>query len=176
LITFKTPDAHSFCSRAVGLATGMLAAPSPWAVSSAWGMIYVLGARAGGSATELVIAFVMACWVHQLGLAGHGGHGWCVIQLAVASGRAIGAIGTPSAQHISRCHGRDHAGGGREPGHRRAKYLAKLGIMELSETTVWIMDKVSFVFMCAALLIGAVIILGSMWKGRRVTAEATESA
>ncbi len=48
--------------------------------------------------------------------------------------------------------------------------------MELSETTVWIMDKVSFVFMCAALLIGAVIILGSMWKGRRVTAEATESA
>jgi len=39
--------------------------------------------------------------------------------------------------------------------------------MDISESTLWIMDKASFVIMCAALLIGAVIILGSMWKAKR---------
>ena len=184
MITFKTAGMRiSFWFTVpVGLATGMLAATiAVGGFIGVPGMIYVLGASSlVGSATELVIAFVMGLfgsinWAMQ---------GMVDIRLVLIIlggsllGVQLGAIGTTFVREhmikvvmavimlvvaVSR-------------GIAVPKYLAKLGIMELSETTVWIMDKVSFVFMCAALLIGAVIILGSMWKGRRVTAEATESA
>ncbi|MDY0307489.1 MAG: sulfite exporter TauE/SafE family protein, partial [Desulfovibrionaceae bacterium] len=48
------------------------------------------------------------------------------------------------------------------------KYLVKLGIMDVSEGALSIMGSVSFAFMCLALGVGSVIILGAMWKGRRV--------
>lgn len=47
------------------------------------------------------------------------------------------------------------------------KYLAKLGLMEVSEAGVALLDKVSFGFMVLSLLVGAVIILGSMIRAKR---------
>jgi hypothetical protein len=124
-----------------------------------------------GSATELVIAFVMGLfgsinWAMQ---------GMVDIRLVLIIlggsllGVQLGAIGTTYVREhmikvvmatimlvvaVSR-------------GIAVPKYLAKLGLMDISESTLRIMDKASFVIMCAALLIGAVIILGSMWKAKR---------
>jgi hypothetical protein len=53
------------------------------------------------------------------------------------------------------------------------KYLAQLGLMEIAPERVEFMDQASFLIMCAALLLGAVIILGSMYKARK--AEARQS-
>ncbi|MFP5213561.1 MAG: hypothetical protein ACLGPL_09300, partial [Acidobacteriota bacterium] len=45
--------------------------------------------------------------------------------------------------------------------------LVKLGLIQMNETLVDILNKVSFVTMLIALATGAVIILASMWKARR---------
>ncbi len=52
------------------------------------------------------------------------------------------------------------------------KYLVSLGLMQINEGTLAIMDKVSFVFMCVALLVGSVIILGNMWRAKRAESRA----
>ncbi|QLA21098.1 sulfite exporter TauE/SafE family protein [Desulfolutivibrio sulfoxidireducens] len=184
MMTFKTSGIRvSFWFTVpVGFATGMLAATiAVGGFIGVPGMIYVLGASSlVSSATELVVAFTMGLfgsinWAMQ---------GMVDIRLVLIIlggsllGVQLGAIGTTYVREhmikivmavimlvvaVSR-------------GIAVPKYLAKLGIMDLSENTIWIMDKVSFVFMCAALVIGAVIILGSMWKARRAPAEAVESA
>jgi hypothetical protein len=46
-------------------------------------------------------------------------------------------------------------------------YLVKLNVMELQESTISLLKTVSFSSMCLALLVGSVIILGSMWMGRK---------
>ena len=51
------------------------------------------------------------------------------------------------------------------------QYLEQLGLISMSKSTISILDSASFVIMCIALLVGAVIILGSMWKGKRAAAE-----
>ena len=55
-------------------------------------------------------------------------------------------------------------------GFAMPKYLGKLGVMDVSEATVALLDKVSFAFMVFSLVVGAVIILGSMIRAKRPAA------
>ncbi|MCK8603529.1 sulfite exporter TauE/SafE family protein [Desulfoferrobacter suflitae] len=161
----------------VGFATGMLAATiAVGGFIGVPGMIYVVGASSlVASATELVIAFVM----------GFGGsinwamHGMVDIRLTLIIlagsllGVQLGAIGTTYVKEnmikivmatimlivaVSR-------------GLAVPRYLNQLGIINVSAATIDILAKVSFISMCIALLVGATIILGSMWKASRASRE-----
>jgi hypothetical protein len=46
-------------------------------------------------------------------------------------------------------------------------YLEELGLLSISKSSISYLDLASFLIMCLALAVGAVIILGAMWKGRR---------
>lgn len=181
MITFKTAGLRiSFWFTVpVGLATGMLAATiAVGGFIGVPGMIYVLGASSlVGSATELVIAFVMGLfgsinWAMQ---------GMVDIRLVLIIlggsllGVQLGAVGTTFVREhmikvvmaaimlivaVSRAIA-------------VPKYLARLGLIDMAESTAGIMDKISFGFMCLALVVGTVIILGAMWRGRREAAEET---
>jgi len=157
----------------VGFATGMLAATiAVGGFVGVPGMIYILGASGlVASATELVIAFVM-------GLAGSinwAMHGMVDIRLTLIIlagsllGVQLGAIGTTFVREhmIKIVMGSIMLIVAVSRGFAMPKYLAKLGLMEVSDATVGILDKVSFAFMVVSLVVGAVIILGSMLKGRR---------
>ena len=52
------------------------------------------------------------------------------------------------------------------------KYLNKLSLTGFSDTTVSILSNLSFGVMIVALLIGAGIILASMFKARRLESQA----
>jgi uncharacterized membrane protein YfcA len=157
----------------VGFATGMLAATiAVGGFVGVPGMIYVMGVPGlMASATELVIAFAM-------GLGGSinwAMHGMVDIRLVLIIlggsllGVQLGAIGTTYVRPhmikmvmatimlivaVSR-------------GLALPTYLVKLGLMELPEPTLGLLKNVSFASMCLALLVGSVIILGSMWQGRK---------
>lgn len=157
----------------VGFATGILAATiAVGGFIGVPGMIYVMGVPGlMASATELVIAFIM-------GLAGSinwAMHGMVDIRLVLIIlggsllGVQLGAIGTTYVRPhmikvvmatimlivaVSRALA-------------LPRYLVSLGLMEASEQTLSLLGTVSFASMCLALLIGAVIILGSMWSGRK---------
>ena len=157
----------------VGFATGMLAATiAVGGFAGVPGMIYVLGVPSlMASASELVIAFAM----------GMGGtinwalHGMVDIRLVLIIlggsllGVQLGAIGTTYVRPhmikmvmstimlivaVSR-------------GLALPTYLNKLGVLELTPSTISLLKTVSFSSMCLALLTGSVIILGNMWVGRR---------
>ena len=53
------------------------------------------------------------------------------------------------------------------------EYLGKLGLMDVSEATLAVLSKVSFVFMVISLVVGAVIILGSMLKAKKAMSPST---
>lgn len=161
----------------VGFATGMLAATiAVGGFIGVPGMIYVMGVPGlMASATELVIAFVM-------GLGGSinwAMHGMVDIRLVLIIlggsllGVQLGAIGTTYVREhmikmvmavimlivaVSR-------------GIALPRYLVKLGLMDMSSELLDVLGKISFASMCLALLTGAVIILGSMWKGRAAARE-----
>lgn len=174
MMTFKTSGIRiSFWFTVpVGLATGLLAATiAVGGFIGVPGMIYVLGVPSIiASASELVVAFVM-------GLGGSINwalHGLVDIRLVLIIlggsllGVQLGAIGTTYVREhmikvvmatimlivaVSRCIA-------------LPKYLVKLDLLNLPESTLTILNGISFGSMCLALLVGAVIILGSMWKGR----------
>jgi hypothetical protein len=52
-------------------------------------------------------------------------------------------------------------------------YLKELGLISLSNPTVTILGVISFITMCIALGVGAIIILGSMWRAKRAEAAKT---
>jgi len=157
----------------VGFATGMLAATiAVGGFIGVPGMIYVLGVPAlMASATELVIAFLM-------GLSGTvtwalGGFVDIRLTLIILAGSLfgvqLGAIGTTYVKDymvkivmstimiivaVSR--------GFAIPG-----YLKDLGTITIADNTISLLDNISFVIMCLAMGTGGVIILGSMWKGKR---------
>jgi hypothetical protein len=162
----------------VGFATGILAATiAVGGFVGVPGMIYVMGVPGlMASATELVIAFAM-------GLGGSinwAMHGMVDIRLVLIIlggsllGVQLGAIGTTYVRPhmikmvmatimlivaVSR-------------GLALPTYLVKLGLMDLSESTIDLLKNVSFASMCLALMVGSVIILGSMWFGRKAQAVA----
>jgi len=175
MIHFKTADItiSLWFTVPVGFATGMLAATiAVGGFIGVPGMMYVVGV--GGlisSATELVIAFLM-------GLAGSINwalHGMVDIRLVLIIlagsllGVQLGAIGTTYVKEsmikivmatimlivaVSRALA-------------VPQYLVQLHLMNLSQNTIDILGKFSFIIMCLALLTGAFIILGSMWKAKR---------
>ena len=167
----------------VGLATGLLAATiAVGGFVGVPGMIYVLGATSlVASATELVIAFVM-------GLAGSinwAMHGMIDIRLTLIIlagsllGVQLGAIGTTFVKEhmIKIVMGSIMLIVALSRGFAMPKYLGKLGLMEVSDATVAMLDKVSFAFMVVSLVVGAVIILGSMIRAKRpVPAPAVQEA
>jgi uncharacterized membrane protein YfcA len=157
----------------VGLATGLLAATiAVGGFVGVPGMIYILGATSlVASATELVIAFVM-------GLAGS--INWAMqgmvdirLTLIILAGSLLGvqlgAIGTTFVKEhmIKIVMGSIMLIVAVSRGLAMPKYLAKLGLMDVSEAGVELLDKVSFGFMVLSLLVGAVIILGSMIRAKR---------
>jgi uncharacterized membrane protein YfcA len=159
----------------VGLATGLLAATiAVGGFVGVPGMIYILGATSlVASATELVIAFAM-------GLAGSinwAMQGMVDIRLTVIIlggsllGVQLGAIGTTFVKEhmIKIVMGSIMLIVAVSRGLAMPKYLAKLGLLDVSEATVAILEKASFGFMVISLLVGAVIILGSMARAKRPT-------
>jgi hypothetical protein len=157
----------------VGFATGMLAATiAVGGFIGVPGMIYILGASSlVASASELVIAFVM-------GLAGSinwAMHGMVDIRLTLIIlggsllGVQLGAIGTTFVREhmIKVVMGSIMLIVAVSRGLAMPKYLAKLGLMEVTPATVAVLEKISFGFMVLSLGVGAFIILGSMIKGRR---------
>jgi len=163
----------------LGFATGMLAATI--AVGGFIGvpaMIYVLGAPSlMASASELVIAFVM-------GLGGsfkYAMHGLVDIRLAMIIlagslfGIQLGAIGTTYVKPfmIKVVMGVIMVIVLFSRGLMVPVYLSQLGLIQtLSLGTVKILKNTSFAIMALALLLGASIVLGAMWKGRRAEREA----
>jgi len=158
----------------LGFATGMLAATI--AVGGFIGvpsMIYVMGAPSlMASATELVIAFVM-------GLGGsfkYALHGLVDIRLSLIIlagslfGIQLGAIGTTYVKPfmIKLVMGLIMVIVLFSRGLMVPVYLSQLGIIQtLNEGTVKLLKNTSFGIMALALILGASIVLGAMWKGRR---------
>jgi uncharacterized protein len=157
----------------VGFATGMLAATiAVGGFIGVPGMIYVVGASGLiSSATELVIAFLM----------GLGGsvkwaiHGMVDIRLTLIIlagsllGVQLGAIGTTYVKEhmIKVVMGTIMIVVAVSRALAVPQYLEQLGFISMSKSTIHILDLASFLIMCLALAVGAVIILGAMWKGRR---------
>jgi uncharacterized protein len=158
----------------LGFATGMLAATI--AVGGFIGvpaLIYVLGAPSlMGSATELVIAFVM-------GLGGsfkYAMHGLVDIRLSMLIlagslfGIQLGAIGTTYVKPfmIKLVMGLIMVIVLFSRGLMIPVYLAQLNLIQpLGEGTVKILSTTSFIIMILALLVGAGIVLNAIWKGLR---------
>jgi hypothetical protein len=158
----------------VAIATGLLAATiAVGGFIGVPGLMYIIGATAiVASATELVIAFVMGLggtliWAY---------YGMVDIRLVLLIlagslfGVQLGAIGTTYVKEymikyvmatimlivaVSRFFA-------------IPKYLTQLQLLSLSDTLVQILTQVSFIIMCCALLVGAVIILTSLFRARRM--------
>jgi uncharacterized protein len=174
MIHFKTADVRIslWFTIPVGLATGLLAATiAVGGFVGVPGMIYVVGATGLiSSATELVIAFIM----------GFGGsvkwaiHGMVDIRLTLIIlagsllGVQLGAIGTTYVKEhmIKVVMGTIMIVVAVSRALAIPKYLEELGVISVSQSTITVLDLLSFITMCGALGVGAVIILGSMWKGR----------
>lgn len=165
----------------VGFATGLLAATiAVGGFVGVPGMIYVVGASGLiSSASELVIAFIM-------GLGGSvkwAVHGMVDIRLTLIIlagsllGVQLGAIGTTYVKEnmIKVVMGTIMIIVAVSRALAVPKYLEQLGLISMAKSWIEILDIVSFVTMCIALGVGAVIILGSMWKTRRSTRESLVS-
>lgn len=185
MIHFKTADVRIslWFTAPVGFATGMLAATiAVGGFIGVPGMIYVMGASSlVSSATELVIAFVMGLG----GTINWAFHGMVDIRLTLIIlagsllGVQLGAIGTTYVKDfmIKIVMGTIMLIVAVSRGLAIPKYLVQLKLFALDDATIGLLTTASFVIMCLALAIGAVIILGSMWKaGRaRYSPEAAET-
>lgn len=174
MIHFKTANVtiSLWFTIPVGIATGLLAATiAVGGFVGVPGMIYVVGASGLiASASELVIAFIM----------GLGGsikwalHGMVDIRLTLIIlagsllGVQLGAIGTTYVKEhmIKVVMGTIMMIVALSRGLAVPKYLEQLQLISLSSSYISALDLASFVIMCLGLLVGAAIILGSMWKGR----------
>jgi uncharacterized membrane protein YfcA len=176
MVYFKSLDARIsvLFTIPLGFATGMLAATI--AVGGFIGvpsMIYVLGAPSlMASATELVIAFVMGLGgSFKFALSGLVDIRLAMIILAGSLfGIQLGAIGTTYVKPfmIKVVMGVIMVIVLFSRGLMVPVYLAQLGLIDkLGETTVSVLKTTSFGIMIFALLLGAFIVLSSMWSGRR---------
>ena len=159
----------------VGFATGMLAATiAVGGFIGVPGMIYVIGLNGlMASATELVIAFVM----------GFGGSiNWAInglvdirlvviILLGSLFGVQLGAIGTTYVKDymIKLVMSTIMLIVGFSRGFAIVGYLNELELVSVADGTVSLLNTISFILMAAALIVGAVIILGSMFKAIRAS-------
>ncbi len=157
----------------VGFATGMLAATiAVGGFIGVPGMIYLLGASSFvASATELVVAFVM-------GLGGSinwAMHGMVDIRLTLIIlagsllGVQLGAIGTTFVKEhtVKSVMGTIMLIVAFSRALALPEYLSQLGLLHVDARWIHILNELSFLSMCAALCIGAAIILTAMFKARR---------
>jgi uncharacterized protein len=159
----------------VGFATGMLAATiAVGGFVGVPGMIYVIGASSlVASASELVVAFVMGLG----GSVNWAMHGMVDIRLTLIIlggsllGVQLGAIGTTYVKEhmIKTVMGTIMLIVAVSRALAVPKYLGSLGLVSLDRSTLDLLGMASFGSMCAALIIGAMIILGSMWKAHRAS-------
>jgi uncharacterized membrane protein YfcA len=174
MVTFKTANIRIslWFTIPVGFATGILAATiAVGGFVGVPGMIYVMGASGlVSSATELVIAFLM----------GFGGtvkwaiHGMVDIRLTLIIlagsllGVQLGAIGTTYVKEhmIKIVMGTIMLIVAVSRALAVPEYLVDLKLMALDQGTITILKTVSFITMCIALIIGAGIILGAMWRAK----------
>jgi uncharacterized protein len=183
MMTFKTANVRIsvWFTLPVGFATGMLAATiAVGGFIGVPGMIYVMGASGlVASATELVIAFAM-------GLGGSinwAMHGMVDIRLTLIIlagsllGVQLGAIGTTIVKEhmIKIVMGTIMLIVAVSRALAMPKYLHQLGLISVGNSTLSTLTMVSFVTMCIALAVGALIILGSMWKASRADRTPAES-
>jgi uncharacterized membrane protein YfcA len=175
MMHFKTADVRisMWFTIPIGFATGLLAATiAVGGFVGVPGMIYVLGASGlVASATELVIAFAM----------GLGGtikwamNGMVDIRLTLIIlagsllGVQLGAIGTTFVKEhmIKIVMGTIMLIVAVSRGLAIPIYLKELGLISLSNPAVTILGTTSFITMCIGLGVGAIIILGSMWRAKR---------
>ena len=157
----------------VGIATGMLAATiAVGGFVGVPGLIYVIGVPGLiASGTELVTAFVMGL-CGSVNWAMHGMIDIRLVFIILAGsllGVQLGAIGTTYVKPImikyvmaaimlivaaSRIVAL--------PG-----YLSALGLIQMGPGILYLLKVVSFITMCAGLLVGAGMILGGMWRGQK---------
>jgi uncharacterized membrane protein YfcA len=157
----------------VGFATGMLAATiAVGGFIGVPGMIYVLGVSGFiASATELVIAFVMGMG-GSINWAIHGQVDIRLVLIILAGslfGVQLGAIGTTYVKEymIKNVMGIIMLIVAVSRALAVPEYLAELGWASFSPFAIGLMKNLSFIIMCLALAIGAVIILGAMFKARK---------
>lgn len=175
MISFKRADTtvSLWVTIPVGLGCGLLAATiAVGGFVGVPGMIYVMGVPAlVASATEMLVAFAMGL----VGTITYGLNGFVDIRMVLLIlagslfGVQLGAMGTTYVKNymvkfvmaivmilvsISRLLA-------------IPVYLNDLGIMTLRENTKPLLTNYSFVIMCAAMLVGGVIIVGSMVRGKR---------
>lgn len=186
MITFKKAGIRlSFwVTVPVGLATGMLAATiAVGGFIGVPGMIYVFGATAMvASATELVVAATMGAW---------GSFQWALsglidirltLLILVGSlfGVQLGALGTTYVKDyvIKLVMGAVMLIVVISRGAKIPIYLSELGAISLNESTIKVLDQVSFWALVAALATAAIIITGAMIKGmvKAKTKEREETA
>jgi uncharacterized membrane protein YfcA len=175
MVHFKTANVRIslWFTIPIGFATGLLAATiAVGGFIGVPGMIYGLGVTGlVASASELVIAFVM----------GFGGtvkwamHGMVDIRLTLLIlagsllGVQLGAIGTTYVKEhmIKVVMGSIMLIVAVSRGLAIPTYLKNLDLLTISDSTAKILMTASFLSMCFALGMGALIILGSMWKAKR---------
>ncbi|MFH0783589.1 MAG: sulfite exporter TauE/SafE family protein [Pseudomonadota bacterium] len=174
MITFKTANLRisMWFLVPVALATGMLAATiAVGGFIGVPGLMYIIGATSiVASATELVIAFVMGLggtliWAY---------YGMVDIRLVLLIlggslfGVQLGAIGTTYVKEymIKYVMGTIMLIVAISRFFAIPKYLNNLNITSIDPNTIEIMDRVSFSIMCFALLVGAAIILVSLFRAR----------
>ncbi|MEW6388049.1 MAG: sulfite exporter TauE/SafE family protein [Thermodesulfobacteriota bacterium] len=178
MMYFKTANVRisMWFTLPIGFATGMLAATiAVGGFIGVPGMIYVLGASGLiASATELVIAFVM----------GFGGTiKWAMmgmvdirLTLIILAGSLLGvqlgAIGTTYVKEhmIKVVMGTIMLIVAVSRGLAIPKYLKQLGLINLNDGIIAILGLASFISMCIALAVGAIIIIGAMWRAKAKTA------
>ena len=178
MMHFKTADVRisMWFTIPIGFATGMLAATiAVGGFIGVPGMIYVVGASSlVASATELVIAFVMGfAGTVKWAMMGMVDIRLTLIILAGSLfGVQLGAIGTTYVKEhlIKVVMGTIMLIVAVSRGLAIPKYLRDLGLISLGDTAIDLMVKASFLSMCLALAIGAVIILGAMWRAKRAEA------
>jgi len=157
----------------IGFATGLLAATiAVGGFVGVPGMIYVLGASGlVSSATELVIAFIMGLG----GTVKWAMHGMVDIRLTLIIlagsllGVQLGAIGTTYVkEHVIKVvMGTIMIIVAVSRGLAVPQYLKQLGVISMQDSTISFLNAASFIIMCIALAIGALIILGSMWRAKQ---------
>lgn len=175
MIHFKTANVRIslWFTIPVGFVTGLLAATiAVGGFAGVPGMIYVVGASGLiSSATELVIAFLM----------GFGGtvkwavHGMVDIRLTLIIlagsllGVQLGAIGTTYVKEhmIKVVMGTIMLIVAFSRALAVPRYLTQLDLLSVPGSVLSWLDQASFVTMCLALAVGAVIILGGMIKAKR---------
>jgi uncharacterized protein len=158
----------------VGLLTGLLAATiAVGGFVGVPGMIYVIGASGLiSSASELVIAFLMGLGgTVKWAMAGMVDIRLTLIILAGSLlGVQLGAIGTTYVKEnmIKIVMGSIMIIVAFSRALAVPQYLAQLDLISANQSALSFMNMASFALMCLALAIGAVIILGSMIKAKRV--------